>query len=248
MKTCSRIRLIPVCFLFALCLLLPGLAAHPVPAAAETYLKVAVLEEPNNLNPFQTSDIWTKKVTGLIYQPLYLVDQDNQTFIPWLAEDQPVYDPENGTVVFHLRETCWDDGAEFTAEDVVFTAKIFKKIQIPRYYPYWKFVEKIESPDNRTVRMTLAKPTAVFSRRGLTTFIVQKKKWEPLLREAEKQLKDLGSAEGGKKEPTTEARTKGLEKALEACSRITITSAHENFLRKIACSRTHLTFTTARYN
>jgi len=88
-----------------------------------------------NLNPFQTSDVWTKKVIRLMYQPLYLVDPDAQTLTPWLAEDQPVYDTENKTVTFHLRKMKWDDGSDFTAEDVVFFGVLVEIIQVDDSHP-----------------------------------------------------------------------------------------------------------------
>ena len=190
-KKYSRVRVFLAVWLVAVCLGLSALFAHPIPAFSKDYLKVAILREPRNLNPFQASDVWTKKVIRLIFQPLYLVDPDSQTLTPWLAKDQPIYDPGNKTVTFHLREMKWDDGTEFTAEDVVFTGEIFKKFRIPRYYAYWEFVEKIVAVDKSTVRMTLKRPMAVFPRRSLTSWIVQKKKWEPLVKRAEKKAGSL---------------------------------------------------------
>ena len=179
-----------------MCLTVLAIFVGPPPVMAGDYLKVAILKQPKNLNPFQTSDVWTKKVIRLIYQPLYLVDPDTQTLTPWLAEDLPVYDTDNRTVTFHLREMKWDDGSDFSAEDVVFTGEIFKKFQIPRYYAYWEFVEKIVAVDKRTIRMTLKRPMAVFPRRTLSTWIVQKKKWEPLVKRAEKSLGDQEEEKG----------------------------------------------------
>ena len=122
----SRTGCIFAAWLGIICLTWVAVSANPVPAMATEYLKVAILKEPKNLNPFQTSDAWTKKVIQLIYQPLYLVDPDSQTLTPWLAKDQPVYDRENKTITFHLREMKWDDGSDFSAEDVVFTGETFK--------------------------------------------------------------------------------------------------------------------------
>lgn len=161
-KKYSRVRVFLRVWLVAICLTLSTLFANPIPAFSKTYLKVAILKEPRNLNPFMTSDAWTKKVISLIFQPLYLVDPDTQTLTPWLAKDQPIYDPRDKTVTFHLREMKWDDGTEFTAEDVVFTGEIIKKFRIPRYYAYWEFVEKIVAMDKNTIRMTLKRPMAVF--------------------------------------------------------------------------------------
>ena len=160
----------------------------PGHALTKVYLKVGILKEPKNLNPFQVTDSWTRKVLHLIYQPLYLADPDNHTLIPWLAQDQPVYDPLKKTVTFHLREMQWDDGTDFSAEDVIFTVNLFKNLRIPKYYAYWRFVEKIVALDRRTIQVTLEKPMAIFSRRSLTSWIVQKKKWEPILRAAKERL------------------------------------------------------------
>ena len=162
-----------------------------VPARAEVYLKVGFLSEPEHLNPFRATDAWTNKVLRLIHQPLYRIDPASQKLIPWLAADQPIYDPKKMTVTFHLVKMQWDDGMEFNAEDVVFTAEIFKKFQFPRYSAYWEFVKKIEAIDERTVQITLERPMAVLFTRILTTWIVQKRKWEPIVREANDRLKEV---------------------------------------------------------
>lgn len=90
----------------------------------------------------------------------------------------------------------WDDGARFTAEDLAFTGEVFKKFRIPRYYAYWESVERIVAPDKEMVQMTLQKPTAIFARRTLSSFVVQKKRWEPLIRRAEALLPDSGVSGG----------------------------------------------------
>jgi ABC-type transport system substrate-binding protein len=176
---------------------------------------VGILNEPKNLNPFQATDAWTKKVIRLIYQPLYLVDPDTLALIPWLAEDQPIYDPHKRTITFHLRQIQWDDGTEFSAEDVVFTAEVFKRFQVPRYYAYWEFVKKIQALDKRTVQITLEKPMAIFYTRTLTSWIVQKTKWEPVIREADKALKRFLDNENAKGKVGDEALGSALEKALK---------------------------------
>lgn len=114
------------------------------PSSAKVYLRVGLLNEPKNFNPFGATDSWTKKLIKLIYQPLYLIDPETSNLIPWLAADRPIYDPERKTVTFHLRQMKWDDGTEFNAEDVVFTANVFKRFKSPRYHANWEFVKNIE--------------------------------------------------------------------------------------------------------
>jgi ABC-type transport system substrate-binding protein len=120
-----------------------------------------------------------------------MVDPNSQTLIPWLAQEEPLYDPKGKTVTFRLKEMKWDDGSDFSAEDVVFTVHMIKRFRIPRYYAYWEFVEKVEALDPRTVRLTLEKPTLILATRSLTTWIVQKKKWSPVVGAAEGRLKAL---------------------------------------------------------
>ena len=85
--------------------LLFGLAG---PGHADKYFKIGLLGEPKDLNPFGASDAWTGRVTRLLFQPLYRVDPMSQALIPWLAEAEPLYDPQGKTVTFRLREMKWD--------------------------------------------------------------------------------------------------------------------------------------------
>jgi len=189
----------------AFCLFLAVFLCTTFPATARTYLNVAIMHEPKNLNPFGASDTWTKKVIRLLYQPLYLVDPQSSALIPWLAEDQPVYDPGRKTVTFHLREMAWDDGTPFGAEDVVFTAEVFKRFKVPKYYAYWKFVKQIEALDKRTVRLTLEAPKAYLFTRTLTSWIIQKRKWAPIVGKADERLKEIMHSENGEGREVEEA-------------------------------------------
>jgi ABC-type transport system substrate-binding protein len=197
-----------------LCLLLTTLIVTEVPAFAKVYLTAGILSEPKSFNPFSASDAWTKKVIRLLYQPLYIADPKTQTLIPWLAEDQPLYDPQRKTVTFHLREMQWDDGTEFSADDVVFTAEVFRRFRIPRYYAYWKFVKKIEALDKRTVQITVDRPMVILARRSLRSWVVQKKKWEPIVQKADKRLKEVLNSEKAKDKVGDEALKIALKEAL----------------------------------
>jgi peptide/nickel transport system substrate-binding protein len=196
--------------------LLFGLAG---PGHAATYFKIGLLGEPKDLNPFGASDAWTGRVTRLLFQPLYMVDPMSQALIPWLAEAEPLYDPQGKTVTFRLREMKWDDGSDFSAEDVVFTVHMIKRFRIPRYFAYWEFVEKVEAVDPRTVRLTLEKPTPIFAGRTLTTWVVQKKKWSRVLDAAEGRLKDVqGETMGGPEDDDVESAAHDALKIIQGRS------------------------------
>jgi ABC-type transport system substrate-binding protein len=118
-------------------------------AQSKVYLKIGILKEPKTLNPFQATDAWTKRVIGLLYQPLYIREPDTLALVPWLAEGQPIFDAQRKTLTIHLRQMKWDDGSEFGAEDVVFTGETLRKFRVPKYYDHWIHTnpEELDRPE-----------------------------------------------------------------------------------------------------
>jgi ABC-type transport system substrate-binding protein len=211
--TILRIRF-SAALLTLFCLFVPFLAGEAIGAPA-TILKVGLLDEPKTLNPFAAKDIWAAKVLLFLYQRLYYRDPESQQLVPWLASDDPVWDPNAKTVTFHVRDGKWDDGSPFTADDVVFTAELIKRFRIPAYYNNWSFVEKIEAADPRTVRLTLKEPMAILWERTLTAFVVQKARWSSLVAQADRLLQEGLKAQGAAGKSGQEAYTAALAKPLE---------------------------------
>ncbi|MEA2040367.1 MAG: ABC transporter substrate-binding protein, partial [Thermodesulfobacteriota bacterium] len=149
-------------------------------------LKIGFLEEPKTLNIWLASDTWSLKVLSQIYQPLYVRDPDTLKLVPWLAQDEPVYDAKTLSYTIQLRPGKWSDGSEFTSEDVAFTGRLIQEFKVPRYLSNWKFIKKIDTPDKHTVRFYLKTPKAIFLTRTLTTPVVQKKEWINILENARK--------------------------------------------------------------
>lgn len=154
-------------------------------------LKIGLPEEPKTLNVWLASDANSNKILSLIYQPLYLREPETLNLVPWLAMDTPQFDPETISYTVHLKPAKWFDGSEVTSEDVAFTAGLINEFRIPRYFSKWKFIKKIETPDKYTVRFYLKKPKAIFLTRTLTAFIVSKREWMDIAREAKKKQKPL---------------------------------------------------------
>lgn len=160
-------------------------------AWADSVIKIGLLEEPKTLNVWLASDRWSRKVLGLLYQPLYIREPKTMRLIPWLAEKDPIYDPATLSYTVKLRPARWSDGSELTSEDVAFTGNFIKEFKVPRYISRWKFIKKIETPDKHTIKFFLKEPKAIFLERTLTTPIVQKKEWFKLtsdLKNTEKPL------------------------------------------------------------
>ncbi|WP_051184656.1 ABC transporter substrate-binding protein [Desulfatiglans anilini] len=178
-----------------LILLLVGFCTLPSiftsPASARDSLKVGLLEEPKTLNIWMASDTWSSKVLSQIYQPLYIREPEKLDLIPWLAESDPLYNAADLSYTVTLRPAKWSDGTEVTAEDVIFTGEFIQEFKIPRYASYFKFVKKIEALDQKTVRYHLEKPQAIFLSRTLTTPIVQKRQWMPIVNDIRGKDKPL---------------------------------------------------------
>lgn len=171
-----------------------GLVSGLARAQSADMLRVGVLEEPKSLNLWLASDAWSNRVLNLIFEPLYIREPKQQKLVPWLAAGEPDYDAVKIAYTVKLRPAKWSDGSDFTAEDVVFTGNLIKKFKMPRHNSKWKFVKKVEALDKHTVRFVLKRPKAIFLTRTLTTPIVQKKQWAPIVKAAlgsEKPLRAL---------------------------------------------------------
>ena len=154
-------------------------------------LRIGLAEEPRTLNVWLASDANSRKVLSLIYQPLYQNDPETLDLVPWLAASLPVYDPERRSYTIALRDARWSDGTPFTSRDVAFTGELIQSFKVPRYRSKWKFVDRVETPDDRTVVFYLKKPMATFLSGTLATPIVQEKRWAAIAEKAETTSKPL---------------------------------------------------------
>ena len=168
-----------------------GIATSP---SSGSVIKIGMKDEPKTLNPFKASDTWSRKVVTRFYEPLYTREPKTHKIIPWLAEGYPEYDEATNTAIVCLKRAKWEDGSPLTAHDVVFTGSVIREFKVPRYFYAWRYIKEIEALEDYRVKFVLEKPMAIFMPRTLMTFIVQRKKWEPVVaaaRKAENPLKYL---------------------------------------------------------
>ena len=156
-------------------------------AHGENIIKIGLPQEPKTLNVWAATDVWSNKILNQLLQPLYIREPKNLKLIPWLAADDPIYDPGTLSYTIKIRPSKWSDGSEFTSEDIAFTGHVIKTFKVPRFIANWEFIKKIETPNKHTVRFFLTEPKALFLSRTLTTPIVQKKQWGPICARAEKE-------------------------------------------------------------
>ena len=158
-------------------------------ARGENIIKIGLPQEPKTLNVWAATDVWSNRVLNQLLQPLYIREPKNLKLVPWLAKEDPIYDPTSLSYTIKLRDSKWSDGSEFTSHDVAFTGHVIQTFQVPRFVSNWEFIKKIETPDKRTVRFYLKEPKALFLSRTLTTPIVQKKRWAPICARVEKEAR-----------------------------------------------------------
>lgn len=156
-------------------------------------LKIGLSEEPRTLNVWLASDANSQKILTHIYQPLYRPEPTTLKLVPWLAAQQPVFNPQSVSYTVKLRPAKWSDGSDITSADVAFTARLIKAFKIPRFASKWSFVTRIETPDRHTVTYYLKAPNAIFLSRTLTGPVVQEKEWAAVVQAAKKMEKPLAA-------------------------------------------------------
>lgn len=152
-----------VCFLACVAALLlgwsvaarPALAAQGSPSPDDGDWLIAHLSaEPATLNPITATDAYASNINDYIYESLLKRDEKTAQLVPQLAESWEVAD-DHLTYTFHLKKGIhWQDGAPFTARDVLFS---YERIQDPKVDAahlrnYYRDIEQLVMLDDYTVR------------------------------------------------------------------------------------------------
>ena len=148
----------------------PQAPAQPQAARGGT-VRYACISEPNHLNPYVSASTADRRGMGPIYESLLQVKSELGTDYrieyasnPWLAEKWEQPDPT--TYIFAIRRGVkWQDGADFTGEDVVFSFNYGRDpanaFAIRRTLDGIKNVELL---DPYRVKITLTAPSNAFLR------------------------------------------------------------------------------------
>ncbi len=116
--------------------------------------------DASNLIPMLASDSASHDIAGLCYKGLVKYDKD-LNLVGDLAESWDISDNKL-TITFHLRNgVTWQDGVEFTADDVMFGYQAIIDPNTPTPYAGdFMEVDKAEVLDRLTFRVTYKKPFA----------------------------------------------------------------------------------------
>ena len=143
------------------------LISLPLAAAQEKILNIALGSEPDDLNPIAGSghaDFYDiiKVFSGL------LKSDDKLQMAPDLAESWEM-SPDGKTYTFHLKKQLkWQDGKDFTADDVKFTYELMKSGEWVSIFPAsseFKVIDDISVIDPNTIKFTLNEGVVTFGER-----------------------------------------------------------------------------------
>ncbi|MFP4015950.1 MAG: ABC transporter substrate-binding protein [Halanaerobiales bacterium] len=119
---------------------------------------------PGNFNLFATWVGNDKGVQQLIVDPLWMADYVNGDIINVLADSAPVYSDDFKTITISLREgIAWNDGAAFTADDVVYTIELIKSTPGMGYHTEFNInIADVYKTDDYTVVIELNESNSRF--------------------------------------------------------------------------------------
>ena len=141
---------------------------------------------PDDMNILKPGNVNLAVGGAPIWEPLWFLDVVKMRLVPMLAAAPPQYENNFTIMIVKIREgVYWSDGVEFTADDVVFTIRLFLDndgLTDSGFFQTW--VDDIYAEDKYTVVFKLKKPNPRFHNTfvcvlGLTgTIIVPKHIWE----------------------------------------------------------------------
>ncbi|TGG95335.1 ABC transporter substrate-binding protein [Natronospirillum operosum] len=150
-----------------------------VPQGDRQTLRIGGPQEPDNLNPLDSTSVWGWKWMRLYYDRLVRLSADVEP-LPWAAAEVNAIDDTTVEVV--LREgMTFHDGEPLTAEDVAFTFNYYLDQEYSYFASYTSVLDNAEVVDERTVRFNLNEPSASFASITLSQLpILPQHHWEDI--------------------------------------------------------------------
>ncbi|HHT48927.1 MAG TPA: ABC transporter substrate-binding protein [Firmicutes bacterium] len=119
---------------------------------------------PGNFNFWATWVGNDKGLQQLVIDPLWMADYVTGEIVNVLAKSNPIYNKDFTKLTVELREgVYWNDGVEFTADDVLYTVTL--SMETPGFGYHTQFnqnIEKVYKTDKYTVVFELKNPNSRF--------------------------------------------------------------------------------------
>lgn len=118
------------------------------------------LSEPENLNPFTSSDAQGTQIKLNIFQRLLQYDYNTMQLVPVIAASRPEITEVDGKMqlTFQIRpEAKWDNGQSITANDVLFSLKtvLCPKVNSDAVKPYFDFIQDVVTYEEDPLKFTV---------------------------------------------------------------------------------------------
>ena len=143
-----------------------GLAASfaestaPAASGEKVILRLGVLEEPDNLNPFIGWSGTSYEIWMLNYDLMIGYGAEDGSAVPGIAESWSV-SADGLTWTMKVRQgATWQDGEPVTASDVAFTYNYIVSKKLSAYNSYTTLIESAKAVDDTTCEITCSKPKA----------------------------------------------------------------------------------------
>lgn len=126
----------------------------------------------DNFNPFSPYNP-PAGIVSLFYEPLYQIDSNNGTALPWLATSYS-WNSNNTVLTFHLRKDVkFSNGVAFNSTDVAFTFNMEMK-DLKEY----TYISNVSAVGTYTVNFTLTHSDVPVFQYIASNFILPKAEWQ----------------------------------------------------------------------
>jgi peptide/nickel transport system substrate-binding protein len=139
----------------------PAAAASPAPAGSGTFV-IARLTDTITLDPSRQYELTSPIVMGACYERLVTIQPPDIRTVQFQLAEKVDISQDVTTYTFTLRAgPRFASGNPVTSADVVFS---FNRLRELKDNPSWlaDIIQTMETPDERTVRITLTEPNAAF--------------------------------------------------------------------------------------
>ncbi len=130
------------------------------PLTDDRMLTIGTPEEPDTINPLDSTTVWGWKFMRMYYDKLVRLSEDAEP-LPWAAESYEALDDTTFEIVLRDGMT-FHDGEPVTVEDIKFTYDYFIDNEFGYFMPFLNMVDEVEIIDDSTVQFHLETPFGPF--------------------------------------------------------------------------------------
>ncbi|MGV8952469.1 MAG: ABC transporter substrate-binding protein [Cypionkella sp.] len=169
----ARLGLATLTATVAIIAAMPGIASAASPRAEEGKMILVARQDPGTLD-YTKSNLTALRlwIPANVVEPLVYFSKDGSVD-PGVAESWTISD-DKLTYTFTIREAMFSNGEPLTVEDVIYSLNTMKESPVLQNASAYLAVNSIEKLDDRTVQVTLARPSQNFwAGMGSTAGLIQ---------------------------------------------------------------------------